>query len=327
MSSARTGKERLWPLRHRVQSSFCVLTIAVAYGVGLAHAETVAGTVITNTATASFSQDGKDVSTSSNPVSTPVSERLDVSVAALVPRTAIDRDAAISAVGFRVTNTGNGAEAFRLDANIDQPAATVKGFALDTDNNGIYDPAVDTLLDEAVTPKLAAGAAQGIFVLVANAAAAGVDIAVSAGATAVTGSGAPGTVFPARGDGGVDAVVGKTGADARAQALLTPTATVPTLAKAQSVVAPDGSTRAVRGATITYTLTAHFNGRTPGAVIADPIPQGTGYVAGSLMLDGGRLSDGADADAGTFDGSRISVALGDVGDAGDHVITFKTIIQ
>lgn len=235
--------------------------------------------------------------------------------------------AAATGVPFLVTNTGNGSEVFRLDASVDQPAVGVAGFALDLNHDGIYDPAIDTVLGEAVTPALAAGATQGIFVLVANAATANADVTVSARATAVTGSGTPGTTFEGRGDGGVDAVVGKTGAADRAQALLTPSPTVPTLVKAQSVSAPDGSTRAVRGATITYTLTAHFNGRTPGAVVADPIPQGTGYVANSLTLDGIRLSDGADADAGSFDGSRISVALGDVAAAGDRVITFKTIIQ
>ena len=134
-------------------------------------------------------------------------------------------------------------------------------------------------------------------------------------------------MFAGQGDGGGDAIVGKTGAAAGAQTVLTPTPALPTLVKSQSVRALDGSARALRGATITYTLIAHFNGATAAPVLSDPVPAGTGYVAGSLRLDGTTLSDAADADAGSFDGHAIHVAIGDVAAASDRTITFQTIIQ
>lgn len=248
-----------------------------------------------------------------------IAEKLDVAVAVVTPRTVITGDAAVNGVPFVVTNTGNGSEAFALSATTNQAAATVTGYAIDRDGNGAYDAAVDTLLSGAVLPAIGAGVQQRVLVLVA---AAGDDVTVTTNVRATTGTGAPGTTFAGQGDGGGDAVVGTTGAAASAEALLVRAVAAPTLVKAQSVAAPDGSARAIRGATITYTLTAHFFGATPAAVIADPVPAGTRYRAGSLRLDGGALGD-----TGSFDGSTVRVALGDIAAAGDRVITFQTTIQ
>lgn len=304
------------------QSSLCSTVIAVGYFQGIAHADVNAGTIIPNMATAIYDRNGQQDSIRSNIASVQVAEVLDVTLAAVTPRTAIVADTVVTAVPFLVTNTGNGSEAFELAATADQAAATVQGYAVDRDGNGAYDPAVDVLLNGATLPMIGAGAQQQIFVLVATTAAAVGDITVTASVRAATGSGATGTVFAGRGDDGGDALVGKTGAAAHAQALLVRAAAAPTLVKAQSVIAPDGSARAVRGATITYTLTAHFNDATAAAVVADPIPAGTSYRAGSLRLDGSALSD-----AGSFDGGTVRVALGDVAGAGDRVITFQTTIQ
>jgi uncharacterized repeat protein (TIGR01451 family) len=282
---------------------------------------------MSNIATASYELGGQNASVDSNVASLSVAERLDVTLAAVTPRSAIVPDAAVTGVPFLVTNTGNGEEAFDIAADTDQPAARVQGYAIDRDGNGVYDAAVDTLLNGTTLPALGAGARQQVFVLVAGAAAVGNVVTVRASVRATTGSGAAATTFAGRGDGGGDAVVGKTGAAASAQALLSPAPAAPTLAKTQSVSAPDGSARAMHGAIITYTLTAHFNGATRAATVADPIPAGTVYRAGSLHLDDSAVSDAADADAGNCDGSTVRVALGDVAAAGDHVITFQTTIQ
>jgi len=300
---------------------FCAVTCC-GFNHGVAHAEVAAGTIIPNMATVKYDRNGEQNSVTSNIASVQVAELLDVTVAAVTPRTAIVADAAVTGVPFLFTNTGNGSEAFALSAKTDQQVATVTGYAIDRDGNGAYDPAVDTLLGDTTLPATGAGVQQRIFVLVANAGAASRDIAVTISVRATTGTGAAGTAFAGQGDAGGDAVVGKTGAAASAQALLVRAVAAPTLVKTQSVSAPDGSAHAVHGATITYTLTAHFNSATPAAVIADPIPAGTHYRAGTLRLDGGALGD-----AGNFDGSTVRVALGDVAAAGDHVITFQTTIQ
>jgi uncharacterized repeat protein (TIGR01451 family) len=327
MVSHVTGSEKIRPARRIAQSSLCAFIVLSCGLQGVAQAETVAGKIIPNMATASYELGGAQTSTDSNVASLTIAERLDVAIAAMTPRVAIAPDASVTAVPFLVTNLGNGDEAFEIAANTDQTAASVQGYAVDRDGNGSYDANVDTLLTGNTLPAQAPGAQQRIFVLVGGAAAAGNVVTVSASARATTGSGDAGTTFGGRGDGGGDAVVGKTGAAANAQALLSPAAPPPTLAKTQSVSAPDGSARAMHGAIITYTLTAHFNGATPAATVADPIPDGTVYRAGSLHLDGGAVSDAADADAGSFDGSTVRVALGDVAAAGDHVITFQTTIQ
>lgn len=50
---------------------------------------------------------------------------------------------------FRITNTGNGEEAFRLTANTgiggDDFDPTLTQIVLDTNGNGVYDPGVDTV--------------------------------------------------------------------------------------------------------------------------------------------------------------------------------------
>ncbi len=302
----------------------CVLLAAITPEVFYysASAQVAAGTIIPNVATAIYETSGDKNSTSSNLASVQIAEKLDVAVAVVTPRTVITGDAAVTGVPFVVTNAGNGSEAFALSATTNQAAATVTGYAIDRDGNGAYDAAVDTLLSGAVLPAIGAGVQQRVLVLVAAAGVAGDDVTVTTSVRATTGTGAPGTTFAGQGDGGGDAVVGTTGAAASAEALLVRAVATPTLVKAQSVAAPDGSARAIRGATITYTLTAHFFGATPAAVIADPVPAGTRYRAGSLRLDGGALGD-----TGSFDGSTVRVALGDIAAAGDRVITFQTTIQ
>jgi uncharacterized repeat protein (TIGR01451 family) len=288
MSAYSTGSEKVRRYRRVAQSSLCATILFATISQGVAHAQVAAGTVIPNSATLSFEVNGQQGSTVSNVAAVTIAEMLDVSIAAVSPRTAIVADADVTGVPFLVTNGGNGHEAFALAGETDQAGAVVKGFAIDRDGNGIYDPAVDTLLGDAVLPALAPGAQQRVFVLVAGAAAVTGDVTVRASVRAVTGSGAPGTVYAGQGDGGGDAEVGKT---------------------------------------ITYTLTAHFPGATAAVAVADPIPAGTVYRAGSLTIDGARLSDAADADAGSFEGGAVRVALGNVAAAGDHVITFQTTIQ
>ncbi|MFN5643817.1 MAG: hypothetical protein ACK450_04395, partial [Sphingomonadales bacterium] len=82
-------------------------------------------------------------------------------------------------------------------------------------------------------------------------------------------------------------------------------------------------------AKITYTITATVSGAgsLTNLVVNDPIPAGTTYVAGSLALQSTLLTDAADADAGNYNGSRISIALGNVPAGQTRTITFRTVIQ
>ena len=60
----------------------------------------------------------------------------------------------------------------------------------------------------------------------------------------------------------------------------------------------------------------------------DPIPNDTTYVADSITLEGGALTDSdADADEGSFDGSQIAVALGNIAGGQTRTITFQVTID
>ena len=61
--------------------------------------------------------------------------------------------------------------------------------------------------------------------------------------------------------------------------------------------------------------------------VADAVPAGTTYQSGSLTLEGGALTDAADADAGSFTGTGINVALGTVAAGTTKTITFQVKID
>lgn len=280
-----------------------------------------AGTVVSNTASLSFEVNGSGGAVTSNTVSIVLAEVLDVTVVADAPSKPVGGVETV--IGFRVANTGNGPEAFALAAAATGTGASIARIAVDADDNGVYDPNLDTLL---ASPLLALDPGQGKRLFVVAAGSQATDVSLTA--TAETGSGAAGTLLAGLGQGSGEAIVGQSGARASAHTLLTSGAgQTASLVKSQRVLAPDGTARAVQGATITYTLEAVFGGSVAGVEIADPIPVGTTYVAGSLRLDEAPLSDAADADPGRFSGSAIQVALGDVASPDTRTIRFQVIIQ
>ncbi len=292
-------------------------------------APTVAGTAVTNVATVTAGLDANQITIPSNQARLTVAERLDIVLRA--PATTLQIPVGATAVPFTLTNGGNGSEAFVLDARIENAGATALGFAVDRNGDGAFDPAVDLAVAlNGTTPVLAPGQSTALLVLLRG------DTAGTAGTltvrgSALTGSGAPGTLFPARGDGGGDALVGPTGATSALTFTLAVTAgggpDPITLVKSQQVAGPGNTTVPAPGATVTYTIVANFGVGAHAAQLVDPVPTGTAYVAGSLSLDGGVLSDAADGDAGRFDGSGIAVALGEVPAAATHTVQFKVIIQ
>lgn len=314
---------RLWP-------ALAALPLAApAQAAGVA-----AGALIENTASATYSTNSVSQTVDSNTVSVKVDELLDVAVASQesgavpVSTTAVLR--------FKVTNTGNGPEAFALTAN---PAisgnafnATVDGLAIDMNGNGVYDAGIDTdLANGAAGPLLASDASLAILVRVTLPAAALPDAQsrVELTAAATTGTGAPGTVFAGAGAAGGDAVVGASGAKHTADATITASKAVVTLTKSATVADPFGGARPVPAAIITYRIVAEVTGSSPvaGLAVNDSIPAGTTYEPGTLVLEGTGLSDAADADAGQASASAISVQLGDLPAGAQRTVTFKVKIN
>ena len=312
------------------------LAIAAALITTPAHAGGVkAGTLIENTASATYDGGAGPVTIPSNTITVKVDELLDVTVTSRDsgPVSAAPGSAVLT---FELTNTGNGPEAYTLTAN---PAVagndfdtTVNGIAVDTNGNGVYDPGVDQMLTgPATTAAIAADASLTVFVLVTipGGVADGDQSDVSLLAEAVTGTGAPGTAFAGQGAGGGNAIVGSTGANATATGSLSVGITDVDLIKSATVRDPFGGTGIVPGATITYAIRAEVkgSGSVSDLVVTDAAPADTTYVAGSLKLDGATLTDAADADAGRFGTSGISVDLGTVSGGSRRTVTFQVTID
>ena len=300
-------------------------------------AGTLAGTNIENIATASYDTGSGTIDIQSNTATILVDELLDVTVASSDPGDVATTPGATNAVlTFRVTNNGNGPEAFRFTPNVanggDDFDPTLSQIIIDTNNNGVYDAGVDTVYVAGTNdPILAPDQSVNVFILtnIAPTQTNGQRANVSLVAAAVTGTGAPGTTFTAAGEGGGDAVVGTSGADSEANAYLRVDAASVALAKSATVADPFGGSNAVPGSTITYTIVATVSGEgsLSNLIINDPIPAGTTYVPGSMTLQAASLTDAADADAGNFNGTRVSVSLGTVAAGQTRTVTFQTVIQ
>ncbi|MEP1421192.1 MAG: hypothetical protein ABJK59_05425, partial [Erythrobacter sp.] len=160
-----------------------------------------AGSLIENTATATF-EDGEGTRTvDSNTVTVQVDELLDVTVTTQ-DSGPLPSEPGQSVLTFEVTNQGNGPEEFTLTANPDVAGndfdTTVTSIAVDTNGNGVYDEGVDAILTgPETTPTLVADEAITVFVIVEVPSGVSNDETsdVELLAEAVTGTGEPGTTF------------------------------------------------------------------------------------------------------------------------------------
>jgi uncharacterized repeat protein (TIGR01451 family) len=280
-----------------------------------------AGTLIENTASATYTSGTASTTVQSNTVSLRVDELLDVAVAGL-NSSPVPAGSGDIVLAYTLTNTGNGSEAYNLSVNPvvagNDFDATISAVAIDSNGNGTYEPGVDQILATgAATPAVAPDASLTLFVIAAlpGTANEGDTSQVSLTASALTGSGSPGTVFAGQGTGGGDAVVGASGAsDSALDAMIAMLATV-TLTKSAVVVDPFGGSQPVPGAVITYTISAAVagTGSAEGLRVTDAIPAGTTYQPNTLLLDSAALTDAADTDAGSASqGAGIDVTLGTV---------------
>ena len=293
-----------------------------------------AGSLIANTATATFTANSTSQSVDSNTVTLTVDEILDAAVV-LQESGPVSADSA-AVLRYKVTNTGNGPEAFTLTAD---PAvsgnafdATVIGLAIDTNHNGIYDAGVDIdLANGGTSGVLAADGAMDVLVRLSVPASAmpSATSKVELTARAMTGSGAPGTLFAGAGVSGGDAVVGASGAKASAQGSLVIDKALVTLAKSATVADPFGGNRPVPAAVITYTILASVGGTgsVNGLSVNDVIPAGTTYQPGTLTIEGTPMSDANDGDAGEANATAIAVQLGTLAAGATRTVTFKVKID
>jgi uncharacterized repeat protein (TIGR01451 family) len=307
-----------------------------AYAVGVA-----AGTNIDNTAEVTYTVGTVSATATSNTSSVTVAEILDVVVTLQTPSVPVIAGLPLQEMVYRVTNTGNGPETFRLQMTSAlggddfDPVAAVPSIYFDTDASGDLSPGdlpyvvgandpvlnadafVTVLLVNAIPPGLADGS-RGFSRLMAD---------------ARTGTGTPGTLYAGQGASGTDAVVGTTGADGEATGQYLVAGIAVNAVKSQTVADQFGGTRPIPGARINYTVvvSATGTGTASASVFNDNIPANTTYVPGTLRLNSVALSDGADADAGDFSttpGAHVTVQLGTLTQAsGSQTIQFAVTIN
>jgi uncharacterized repeat protein (TIGR01451 family) len=325
------------PVTVRTQLLAAAAISCVGFASAANAAPTLAGTDIENIATASYDTPSGPVTIDSNKVVIKVDELLDVTVTSSDPGDVTSAPGQVGNVQkFLITNTGNGNEAFALTADTaktgDDFDPTLQQIVLDTNNNGAYDAGVDTVYVAGTNdPTIAPETSITIFILTTTPANAANGNRAEVGLTAAakTGIGAPGTTVAGAGEGGGDAVVGTTGADASDSSFLAVQAATLALVKSAVVTDPFGGDRPVPGATITYMLVATVTGagNLANVVITDPIPASTTYTAGSMTLETAAQTDAADADSGSYNGTQIRVSVGTVPAGQTRAVTFKVLIQ
>lgn len=298
---------------------------------------TTAGTKIDNQATASYAGPGGTVTVPSNTVSLTVDELLDVTVVSADPGDVMGIPGATDRVlTFTVTNNGNGDEAFTLASagtlGGDDFDPAVTSIVLDTNGNGAYDAGVDTVyIAGSNDPLLTPDQSITVFLLstIPGGAGDGNRGRAQLSADAVTGTGTPGTNYAGLGQGGGDAIVGTTGADADASGFYAVSAATVSFVKSAVVLDPFGGASAVPGSVITYSLVATVDGTGTlnNLAIADAIPAGSTYEPGTLKLQGAALTDATDSDAGELASGGIAVRLGNVAGGQVRTVTFQVQVD
>ena len=318
-----------------------LLTVTLACVAGGAWAAgTPAGSDVTAQASVTWVQQGVPLSTTSNATTFKVDEIVDFAVVCLdVGGVEAFPGETGRPLTFRLQNTGNGQEIFRL---LDLTALAGDDFDpipggvhLDTNTNGVYDPGADQAYAQGTNdPDLLADAAVTIFLLVdlPTGVTDGQEGTAKLVITAATGVGAPGTVVIGAGDGGTDAVLGNTGGTGDATGTVRVAAVSLVLVKDGVVTDPTGGSDPRPGATVSYTIivTATGGGTARNVVVTDPLPPATLYVPASLRLNGVPLTDAADGDAGDFDVTNpgtLTVRLGDItATSPNQVVAFQVSI-
>ncbi|WP_379923289.1 hypothetical protein [Erythrobacter sp. R86502] len=295
-----------------------------------------AGTLIENTAVASYDEGGVARSVNSNTITVRVDELLDVTLTSLDPGPIAARPGDV-VFTFELTNQGNGPEAFQLLANTAVAGndfdVSFRAIANDSNGNGVYDEGIDEIFAQPQTTAILAPDQRLTLFVLASAPADATDqqtSAISLTAEAVTGTGAPGTVFAGTGVDGGDAIVGTTGAQATARGELINGVAAVALIKSVVLRDPFGGTSAVPGTIATFTIEARISGTgaADNLIITDAIPAGTTYSPGTLALDDTALSDADDADAGMASNAQgIAVTLGNVAAQSTRKVSFDVVVD
>jgi uncharacterized repeat protein (TIGR01451 family) len=311
---------------------------------------TRAGTVIANTVTLSYSVEGQaQPAVTATAATLRVAELINLTLAwqdaAPVQVVASERDRALM---FLLINTGNSAERFALSRNNALPGddydplngstgaifmenGRESGFQASGLNAdllyvpGVNDPLLDAdaalilyLVSDTPAQVGSTNISRGDAALIARSATPG-----AAGAV-------PGTALVGQGNGGVDAVVGASGAQASVAGRYAASSVAVTVAK--SVVAtvdPQGGVLVMPGSVITYriVLAVAGSGIAQSLVLDDPIPVNMTYVANSLTVDGVVRTDAADTDNVEVIAGIVKARFGNTNAPATRRIEFRVTVN
>jgi len=329
-------RERLIRIFRFVAAVFLCLISTPAFSAG-----TPVGTVIDNVAQVDFDLGGAPRSVNSNVSSFTVQETIDVVVTLQSPQNLVAANDTNQSLLFRVTNIGNGSEAFQLAINSViggddfDPLPSATPIYFDSDASGDFSVGDVAYAPGANDPVLAADASVDVLLLndIPGTVIDG-DIGRSElTADSLTGTGAPGDAFLTQGDGGTDAVLGANGGTGIDTGEYLVGEVQISVLKSVTVLDQFGGTEPIPGATLTYTVTvAVTNGGTATASVAnDLIPADTTFVPASITLNAAALTDVVDADSGELDTSgapTVVVRLGDLTQAdGIQTVVFQVTID
>ncbi|WP_242187400.1 hypothetical protein [Sphingomonas sp. CARO-RG-8B-R24-01] len=361
-------------LSNRVRTLLLSGSAAVA-SIGTAQAQTAsqstaAGTSISNTASVAYTVNGTAQTTNSTTATFVVDRKVNFTVVVdQTTKTQVNLGDTQVYTKFKVTNTTNGTQDFLLDPDQSQIAnglvagiddfdmLNVKAY-VDSNNNGVYDPGVDTatFIDE-----LAPDASVEVFI-VGNVPAAGtisqanVDLHVTAAAGGQTGlqgtalvatdlnlANADNTVdivFADDDDDGIGVDILRNGQGRAYASFEIGTRNVALTVTKSALVLSDGvntlNPKALPGATVQYCLlvrNATLSTAANGVILNDTIPANTTYVPGSIVvgLPGGTcaLSGAPVSDSTGFNSTtkNVSVTVGTVAGGASTAVAFKVTIN
>jgi len=320
-----------------------------------AHAAgTAAGTVISNSATATFDAGSSTgLTETSNTDQLTVDELIDVSVTWQDGgNVSVGVSEADGVLEFLVSNDGNGSESYRLTVTNqggDNFDTTNLEIWIDANGNDTFESGSDTLVSAAgsgtgsntadvVFDANGATETRTVFVVgdipgtPTNTQTSRVQLqarSLTAISNALT---TQGDVAAGAGDGGVDAVIGtSTGLDS-ADGIYVITEVSVALTKSSSVDDGFGGSTVIPGAVITYTIVVDVtgSGSVDNLVVDDDIPTNTTYVANSMTFDTVAQVDAGGGDEGELSGGTkgtVVFTIGTVAAVAQHTITFDVTVD
>jgi uncharacterized repeat protein (TIGR01451 family) len=331
----------------RWQQAALAIALTCFAAPGVFAAGTRAGTAIPNSATLNYSVAGRPAAPliAAAPVVI-VAEVINVVLTwqdgSPVPVNSPDAGKALT---FMLTNAGNGDETFRLVRNNliagDQfdPANAPSAIYLENGARAGFQPSgpdADTVYTPGLNdPRLGADTSRAIYVIssIPSAQATGAlgHLSLNASSTTVGAPGAPpGTTLAGLGQGGVDAMVGGSRAQATAQGSYIVSGISLNLAKTIAAVRDaSGGSLVMPGSVPTYRVVLSLTGAGLAENLSfdDPLPAGTTYVPDSINVDGVSRSDAADADNAGFAAGAVSARFGNTPAPATRVIEFKATVD